>query len=120
MWAAGGAVALVLVVWLVWSHGYDTAAGDEAARNEVERLKRQRELFDLAGRLSEREVELERFRDAQTHSRKSARTPPARPLATLALLPALMGCGAWGGAGALYLDPLPASVEEANRIPPTS
>ena len=63
--AAGGAAALALAVWLVWSHGFSAGEAAEAARNEAERLKRQQELFDLADRLSEREAELERYRDAQ-------------------------------------------------------
>ncbi|GAB5432165.1 MAG: hypothetical protein EpisKO_15350 [Epibacterium sp.] len=65
IWAAGGVVALALSVWLVWDHGYDAGKAAEAARNEAERIERQQELFDLADRLSERETELERYRDAQ-------------------------------------------------------
>lgn len=65
MWAAGGSVALALAVWLVWSHGYGAGEAAEVARNEAERIERQQELFDLADRLSEREAELERYRDAQ-------------------------------------------------------
>ncbi|WP_065329973.1 hypothetical protein [Tritonibacter mobilis] len=64
-WAVGGAAALALMVWFVWSSGFAAGEAAEMARNEAQRKLKQHELFQLADRLSDREAELERYRSAQ-------------------------------------------------------